>query len=53
MVRIILCGCNGKMGSVISNLVDKNENMILKCGVDKINNLYINYKKEVLYLPFL
>ena len=34
MVKVVVNGCNGKMGRIISELVDKNENMILKGGID-------------------
>ena len=36
-------GCNGKMGQIVCELVDKNENMILKCGVDKIDTGYFTF----------
>ena len=34
MIEVMVNGCNGKMGRIISELVDKNENMILKGGID-------------------
>ena len=34
MTRIILCGCNGKMGRVISQLVKEDENAEIVAGVD-------------------
>ncbi len=34
MTRIILCGCNGKMGNVIAQTVKNNENYEIVCGVD-------------------
>ena len=43
MIEVMVNGCNGKMGSIISELVDKNENMVLKCGVDKIDTGLLTY----------
>lgn len=43
MVKIILHGCNGRMGRVITNLVEKDENIEIVAGVDvfqKIDNEY-------------
>ena len=34
MINIILSGCNGKMGHVISNLVSQDENSRIVCGID-------------------
>ena len=34
MVRIILCGCNGKMGQVISDLVKGDEDAEIVAGID-------------------
>ena len=34
MTRIIMCGCNGKMGRVISQLVREDENAEIVAGVD-------------------
>ena len=34
MTRIIMCGCNGKMGRVISQLVNEDENAEIVAGVD-------------------
>ena len=34
MTRIIMCGCNGKMGRVISQLVKEDENAEIVAGVD-------------------
>ena len=34
MINILLNGCNGKMGRVISNLVNNDENANVICGVD-------------------
>lgn len=43
MIEVMVNGCNGKMGNVISSLVDKNENMVLKCGVDKVDTGLLTY----------
>ena len=34
MVRIILCGCNGKMGQVISDLVKADDAAEIVAGID-------------------
>lgn len=34
MINIILSGCNGKMGKVISNLAQNDENVKIVCGFD-------------------
>ena len=34
MIKIIMNGCNGKMGQVISRLVDEDEEAEIVCGVD-------------------
>ena len=43
MIEVMVNGCNGKMGQIVSELVDKNENMVLKCGADKIDTGYLTY----------
>ncbi len=35
MVRIILCGCNGKMGKTITGIVNEDEDACIVAGVDK------------------
>jgi 4-hydroxy-tetrahydrodipicolinate reductase len=40
MIEVMVNGCNGKMGSIVCDLVDKDENMVLKFGTDKIDNGY-------------
>lgn len=35
MIEVMVNGCNGKMGRIVCDLVDQNENLILKCGFDK------------------
>ena len=47
MVKIIMNGCNGKMGQVISRLVEEDENAVIAAGFDinnKINNSYPVFK---------
>ncbi len=34
MTRIILCGCNGRMGHVVRGIVEENEDMQIVAGVD-------------------
>ena len=34
MTNIILCGCNGKMGKVITNLVSENDDCRIIAGID-------------------
>lgn len=36
MLEIMINGCSGKMGQVLCDLIEQNENLILKCGFDKI-----------------
>lgn len=43
MIEVMVNGCNGKMGNTVSELVDKNEKMVLKCGVDKVDTGYLTY----------
>ena len=34
MLKIGLCGCNGRMGKVITDIVSKKENMKIVAGFD-------------------
>ena len=43
MIEVMVNGCNGKMGQIVCDLVDKNQNMILKCGADKVDTGYFTY----------
>lgn len=48
MTRIILCGCNGRMGQVITNLVKDASDCEIVAGIDlndSINNPYPVYKE--------
>ena len=44
MIEVMVNGCNGKMGQIVCDLVDKNPNMILKCGADKVDTGYFTYQ---------
>ena len=35
MLEVLVNGCNGKMGQVVCDLVEQNENLVLKAGFDK------------------
>ena len=37
MVKVLVNGCNGKMGSIVCDLVSKSENLELVGGFDKDN----------------
>lgn len=37
MLEVLVNGCNGKMGQVVCDLVEKDEDLLLKCGFDKEN----------------
>lgn len=43
MIEVMVNGCNGKMGSIVSELVDKRENMILKFGTDRLDTGYLTF----------
>ena len=36
MIRIIMNGCNGKMGQVISRMADEDDDAVIVCGVDPV-----------------
>ena len=38
MIKIIMHGCNGKMGQVITDLVRNEENAVIVAGIDQIDN---------------
>ena len=42
MIKILLNGCNGKMGKVISEMAKNSTNLSIVCGVDK-NSSNLNY----------
>ncbi len=35
MLEVMVNGCSGKMGQIVCDLVEENENLLLKCGFDK------------------
>ncbi len=35
MLEVMVNGCNGKMGQIVCDLVQQNENFVLKCGFDR------------------
>lgn len=35
MIEVMVNGCNGKMGQIVCELVDKNQNLILTGGIDR------------------
>lgn len=37
MLEVLVNGCNGKMGQVVCDLVEKDETLLLKCGFDREN----------------
>lgn len=43
MIEVMVNGCNGKMGQIVCELLDKNENMVLKCGTDKVDTGYCTF----------
>jgi 4-hydroxy-tetrahydrodipicolinate reductase len=38
MTKIILCGCNGKMGQVVTEIVENDENTVIVAGIDIFQN---------------
>lgn len=43
MIEVMVNGCNGRMGQIVSELVDKNENLILKCGADQTDTGFLTF----------
>lgn len=35
MLEVMVNGCNGKMGQIVCDLIEQNEDLILKCGFDR------------------
>ena len=35
MIEVMVNGCSGKMGQIVCDLVEQDENLVLKCGFDK------------------
>ena len=44
MTKIILCGCNGKMGNVVVNSVKENSDCEILCGVDAFGTNSYDFK---------
>ena len=38
MLEVMVNGCYGKMGQIVCDLIEQNENLVLKCGFDKKYN---------------
>lgn len=36
MLKVLVNGCNGKMGQVVCDLIEQNENLVVQAGFDKI-----------------
>ena len=43
MTKIILCGCCGKMGSVITSLCKEEEDVVIVAGIDAFNSGILDY----------
>ncbi len=43
MIKIILHGCNGKMGQVISDMVEQDDNAVITAGIDIVDNRSNSY----------
>ena len=43
MLKILVNGCNGKMGNVVCNLIKENENMQVIAGFDKEKNIDFDF----------
>ena len=43
IVRIILCGCNGKMGQTVSKLAEEDEQIEIVAGVDPFGGSSLQY----------
>ena len=37
MIEVLVNGCNGKMGQIVCDLIEKNDSFILSCGFDREN----------------
>ena len=49
MIKILLSGCNGKMGQVISRLAQQFSNLKIVAGYDLVDT----QKMNILYIPTL
>ncbi|MCI8669253.1 MAG: 4-hydroxy-tetrahydrodipicolinate reductase [Lachnospiraceae bacterium] len=43
MIKIIMHGCNGKMGQVISGIVEQDDNAVITAGIDIVDNRASSY----------
>ena len=43
MINVIMHGCNGRMGQVISELVKNEEDMQIVAGIDVVDNIQNDY----------
>ena len=43
MVKVIMHGCNGKMGQVISDLVEQDDEVVIVAGIDLSNQILNSY----------
>ena len=43
MIKVVVNGCNGKMGQIVSELVEESKDMTLICGIDRINTGDMKY----------
>ncbi len=53
MINVVMHGCNGKMGQVISEIVSKDENLNMLAGVDKFDDGHNPYPvfSEISQIP--
>ena len=42
MINVVISGCNGAMGRVLTNIIDETEDMTIVAGIDKNKDLYKN-----------
>ena len=43
MVKILLVGCGGRMGKMISEVVKKYEDIVISAGIDSFNSMALDY----------
>jgi len=43
MTKIIITGCNGRMGQMITDIVKEDEDVVIAAGIDIINNRENDY----------
>ena len=43
MVKIMMHGCNGVMGQVISKIIEETEGAVMACGVDRVDDGHNDY----------